>query len=146
MSLFRLSIRLYHEERFKYVRGEEVRMTQFVFGLHFLAFRAILKLKLVDPKITHNNSEILLLNWTAVNIMSSKVDDTHVTSCTDKLNNTHITCTKVVVDICANCGKDGGNVLTFLKACTACKLVKYCNRLSNCASIKAQESMQKTSC
>jgi len=56
--------------------------------------------------------------------MSSKVDDEHVTSCTDELNNVHITRTEVV-DICANCGKDGGNGL---KACTACKLVKYCNR------------------
>jgi len=28
------------------------------------------------------------------------------------------------VSVCANCGKEGSN----LKACTACKLVKYCNR------------------
>ena len=32
-----------------------------------------------------------------------------------------------VPDICANCGKgEDGN--TNLKACTACKMVKYCNR------------------
>jgi len=30
----------------------------------------------------------------------------------------------VVLSVCANCGKTGDN----LKACTACKLVKYCNR------------------
>ena len=29
-----------------------------------------------------------------------------------------------VPEICANCGKEGGS----LKACTACKVVKYCNR------------------
>ena len=28
------------------------------------------------------------------------------------------------VSVCANCGKEG----TDLKSCTACKLVKYCNR------------------
>ena len=32
--------------------------------------------------------------------------------------------TVVEEEVCANCGKDGVN----LKACTACKLVKYCNR------------------
>ena len=57
--------------------------------------------------------------------MISKVDDEHVTSCTDELNNMHITSTEENIDVCANCGKDGGNGL---KACTACKLVKYCNR------------------
>ena len=30
----------------------------------------------------------------------------------------------VVLSVCANCGKEDSN----LKACTACKLVKYCNR------------------
>ena len=30
-------------------------------------------------------------------------------------------------DICANCGK-GEDSSSSLKACTACKLVKYCNR------------------
>ena len=30
----------------------------------------------------------------------------------------------VVLSVCANCGKEGSK----LKACTACKLVKYCNR------------------
>jgi hypothetical protein len=56
--------------------------------------------------------------------MSSKVDDEHMTSCTDVLNNVHITHTEEI-DVCANCRKEGGNGL---KACTACKLVKYCNR------------------
>ena len=32
-----------------------------------------------------------------------------------------------VPDICANCGK-GEESSNGLKACTACKLVKYCNR------------------
>ena len=86
----------------------------------FLLFEHILKLKLVDPKINRLSQGDLLLNWTAVNIMSS-ID---VTSCTDEINNMHITCTEVV-DICANCGKEGSDGL---KACTACKLVKYCNR------------------
>ena len=74
----------------------------------------------------------------AVDIMSSKVDDKHVTSCTDELNNMHITCTEVV-DICANCGKEGSDGL---KACTACKLVKYCNR--DCQI--AHRSMHKKAC
>ena len=39
------------------------------------------------------------------------------------LNNVHIASTEV--DVCANCGKEGSDGL---KACTACKLVKYCNR------------------
>jgi len=30
----------------------------------------------------------------------------------------------VDISVCANCGKEGDNI----KACTACKLVKYCNR------------------
>ena len=57
--------------------------------------------------------------------MSSKANDENVvTSCTDELNNVHITCTDEV-DVCANCGEEGSDGL---KACTACKLVKYCNR------------------
>jgi len=32
-----------------------------------------------------------------------------------------------VPDICANCGK-GEESANDLKACTACKMVKYCNR------------------
>jgi TPR repeat protein len=56
--------------------------------------------------------------------MSSKVDDENVTSCTDELKNVHITCTDEV-DVCANCGEEGSDGL---KACTACKMVKYCNR------------------
>ena len=35
-----------------YVQGEEVRMTQLVCVAYFLLFEHILKLKLVDPKIT----------------------------------------------------------------------------------------------
>ena len=58
--------------------------------------------------------------------MSSKANDENiVTSCTDELNNVHITCTADEVDVCANCGEEGRDGL---KACTACKLVKYCNR------------------
>ena len=56
--------------------------------------------------------------------MSSKADDEHVTSCADDMKNMHITRTEEV-DVCTNCGKGGGNGL---KSCTACKLVKYCNR------------------
>ena len=53
MSLLRLSLRLYQRPGYAVVIGKEVRMTQCcVCDLHFLAFRAILKLKLVDPKIT----------------------------------------------------------------------------------------------
>ena len=51
----------------------------------------------------------------------------HIT-CTDDLNNLHIKCTEteeVEIDKCANCGKEGSDGL---KACTACKMVKYCNR------------------
>jgi len=40
-------------------------------------------------------------------------------------NNTDKTAVeKENVSICANCGKEGNN----LKSCTACKMVKYCNR------------------
>jgi len=39
----------------------------------------------------------------------------HMTTVDNKLND---------VSVCANCGKTGDN----LKSCTACKLVKYCNR------------------
>ena len=51
--------------------------------------------------------------------MSSKTDEEKQTTCTDELNNMHIH------DVCADCGKVGSDGL---KACTACKLVKYCNR------------------
>ena len=56
--------------------------------------------------------------------MSNKVNDENVTSCTDELKNVHITSTDEV-DVCANCGEEGSDGL---KACTACKMVKYCNR------------------
>ena len=131
-----------------YVRGEEeVHWLNVVWVASFLLFEHILILKLVDLKITPTTTftfylkiinRLLLPNWTAVDIMSSKVEDEHVTSCTDELNNMHITSTEVV-DICANCGKDGGNGL---KACTACKLVKYCNR--NCQI--AHRSKHKKAC
>ena len=32
-----------------------------------------------------------------------------------------------IIDVCANCGKEEGGEIT-LKVCTACKLVKYCDR------------------
>ena len=59
--------------------------------------------------------------------MSSKTagEAKQITSPADDMKNMHITSTDKV-DVCANCGKDGGN--NGLKACTACKLVKYCNR------------------
>ena len=43
----------------------------------------------------------------------------HLTSCTDDLNNLHIT----QVDICACCGKEGSD----LNICNKCQMVKYCN-------------------
>ena len=33
-----------------------------------------------------------------------------------------------IIAICANCGKGEESVSGDLKACTACKMVKYCNR------------------
>ena len=42
-------------------------------------------------------------------------------------------------EICANCGKEGGDNL---KACTACKLVNYCNR--NCQ--RAHRPQHKHEC
>ena len=51
---------------------------------------------------------------------------------------------EVSADICANCGKGEGNTNS-LKACTACKMVKYCNRecqiASNRPSATTQEGM-----
>ena len=41
---------------------------------------------------------------------------------TQQINNLSIN--NVILAICANCGKDGSD----LKACTACKMVKYCNQ------------------
>ena len=45
----------------------------------------------------------------------------HTTEMATDNNNTTIT-------ICANCGKKGEESTGDLKACTACKIVKYCNR------------------
>ena len=59
---------------------------------------------------------------------SITAEEKHIT-CTDDLNNLHIKCTEteeVKIDKCANCGKEDGS--DGLKACTACKMVKYCNR------------------
>ena len=58
--------------------------------------------------------------------MSSKTagEAKQITSPADDTKNMHITSTEEI-DVCANCGKGGGNRL---KSCTACKLVKYCNR------------------
>ena len=46
-------------------------------------------------------------------------------TCTDGINNMHITCTKVEVEIdkCSNCGKEGSD----LNVCNKCKAVIYCN-------------------
>ena len=57
---------------------------------------------------------------------SITAEEKHIT-CTDDMNNMHITCTAIEVEIdrCANCGKEDSDGL---KACTACKMVKYCNR------------------
>ena len=45
----------------------------------------------------------------------------------DTDNNNKVDIDKVSADICANCGKGEENK-TSLKACTACNMVKYCNR------------------
>ena len=55
---------------------------------------------------------------------SCNKEDEHIT-CTDDMNNMHITCTDEEDDMCACCGKDDSDGL---KTCTACKMVKYCNR------------------
>ena len=134
MSLLRRSLRLYQRPGYIY---QSCVWLMYI----FLLFEHILILKLVDPKITpqprhreHNTAESLLSD-----IMSRrKIEDEHVTSCTDELNNMHITCTDEI-DVCANCGKEGSDGL---KACTACKLVKYCNR--DCQI--AHRSMHKKAC
>ena len=59
---------------------------------------------------------------------NNTTEDEHITSCTDELNNMHITCTEITyaaeeVDVCANCGKEGND----LNNCNKCKAVKYCN-------------------
>ena len=65
-------------------------------------------------------------NITIIIMSNLTAEEQHIT-CTDDLNNMHITCTDVEVEIdkCANCGKED---IDGLKACTACKMVKYCNR------------------
>ena len=62
---------------------------------------------------------------------NNKEDEQHIT-CTDDMKNLHITCTEITcteevdeVDACVNCGKEDSDGL---KACTACNMVKYCNR------------------
>ena len=52
----------------------------------------------------------------------SAADNTEEKHLTDELNNLHITCTEV--DVCANCGKEGSDLLNI---CNKCKAVKYCN-------------------
>ena len=59
--------------------------------------------------------------------ITAEDEEQHI-ACTDDMNNLHVTCTEteeVEIDKCANCGKEGSDGL---KACTACKMVKYCNR------------------
>ena len=57
---------------------------------------------------------------------ADNTEEKHITCSADDMNNLHITCTKAEeVDVCACCGKEGSDGL---KACTACKMVKYCNR------------------
>ena len=54
---------------------------------------------------------------------ADNTEEKHIT-CADDMNNLHITSTKAEeVDVCASCGKEGSDGL---KACTACKIVKYC--------------------
>ena len=55
--------------------------------------------------------------------MSSTEDDEHIKKCTNELNNMHITCTEIGIDVCACCGKEGSN----LNMCNKCKEAKYCN-------------------
>ena len=67
----------------------------------------------------------------------------HITSCTDELNNLHITCTDItaaedVVDVCANCGKEGSD----LNICNKCQMVQYCNA----ACKKKHRSKHKKKC
>ena len=54
---------------------------------------------------------------------ADNTEEKHIT-CTDDMNNLHITCTKAEeVDICSCCGQEGGN----LNICNKCQMVKYCN-------------------
>ena len=42
--------------------------------------------------------------------------------------------------VCAACGKEGGDTL---KACTACKLVKYCNRSKRAGDKKSLDATKR---
>ena len=72
---------------------------------------------------------------------SCNKEEQHIT-CTDELNNLHITCTEIndakEVDVCANCGKEGSD----LNICNKCQMVKYCNA----ACKKKHRSRHKKKC
>ena len=59
-------------------------------------------------------------------------------TCTDDMNNMHITCTEVEIDKCANCGKEGSDI----NICNKCKAAKYCNA----ACKKKHRSKHKKKC
>ena len=61
----------------------------------------------------------------------------HIT-CSDELNNMHITTCTDEIDKCANCGKEGSD----LNICNKCKMVKYCN----VACKKKHKSKHKKKC
>ena len=65
----------------------------------------------------------------------SKEEEQHIT-CTEELNNLHITCTEI--DKCACCGKEGSD----LNICNKCKDAKYCNA----ACKKKHRSRHKKKC
>ena len=73
-------------------------------------------------------------------IMSNLTDEERHITCTDDLNNMHITCTaaKDVVDVCVNCGKEGND----LNICNKCQMVLYCNA----ACKKKHRSKHKKKC
>ena len=67
----------------------------------------------------------------------------NITSSTDELNNMHITCTEItaaedVVDLCANCGKEGND----LNICNKCQMAQYCNAVCK----KKHRSKHKKKC
>ena len=69
----------------------------------------------------------------------NKEEDEDIT-CTDDMNNMHITCTEdeVEIDKCSNCGKEGSD----LNVCNKCKAAKYCNA----ACKKKHRSKHKKKC
>ena len=74
---------------------------------------------------------------------NTTTEEQHITSCTDELNNLHITCTEItaaedVGDVCANCGKEGSD----LNICNKCQMVQYCNA----ACKKKHRSKHKKKC